>query len=332
MELRQLQYLLAVVEEQSFTKAAARLHVAQPWVSAQVRQLETELGQTLVDRSPNGVRPTTVGAAVLPHARGALAAVTAVSDTVDQLAGLLRGHVTVATVPSVASRAVNLPRVLADFHHQHPDVEIALLEDNSDQIITALQDSLIDLGLVGDTGPQPAGIETQIVADEPLVAAVSPDHPLATQTTIALGKLKDQPLISLPRGTGLRLRLEQACATAGFTPRIAFEASDPRTLVALAAQRLGIAIITHAAADTYAPEVQAVKITRPELRARLKLAWRSQQRPISPAAHALTDHARRQLSSQVGEPGVGVPQAAASRLQATFTGGFRSEASGLPKR
>jgi hypothetical protein len=75
-----------------------------------------------------------------------------------------------------------------------------------------------------------------------------------------------------------------------------------------------------------------VKITRPELRARLKLAWRSQQRPISPAAHALTDHARRQLSSQVGEPGVGVPQAAASRLQATFTGGFRSEASGLPKR
>jgi DNA-binding transcriptional LysR family regulator len=180
MELRQLQYLLAVVEEQSFTKAAARLHVAQPWVSAQVRQLETELGQTLVDRSPSGVRPTTVGAAVLPHARAARAAVTAVSDTVDQLAGLLRGHVTVATVPSVASRAVNLPRVLADFHHQHPDVEIALLEESSDQIITALQDGLIDLGLVGDTGPQPAGIETQIVADEPLVAAVSPDHPLAT--------------------------------------------------------------------------------------------------------------------------------------------------------
>ncbi len=332
MELRQLQYLLAVVEEQSFTKAAARLHVAQPWVSAQVRQLETELGQTLLDRSSSGVRPTAVGAAVLPHARAALAAVTAVSDTVDQLAGLLRGHVTVATVPSVASRAVNLPRVLADFHHHHPDVEIALLEDSSDQIITALQDGLIDLGLVGDTGPPPAGIETQIAADEPLVAAVSPDHPLATQTTVALGKLKHQPLISLPRGTGLRLRLEQACASAGFTPRIAFEASDPQTLVALAAEGLGIAIITHAAADTYAPHVQAAKITRPELRARLKLAWRSQQEPTSPAAHALTDHARRQLSSQVGEPGVGVPQAAASRLQATFTGGFRPEASGLPKR
>ena len=69
MELRQVQYLLAVVEEQSFTKAAARLHVAQPWVSAQVRQLEKELGQTLVDRSPGGVRPTAAGAAVLPHAR-----------------------------------------------------------------------------------------------------------------------------------------------------------------------------------------------------------------------------------------------------------------------
>ena len=70
-----------------------------------------------------------------------------------------------------------------------------------------------------------------------------------------------------------------------------------QTLVALAAQGLGIAIITHAAADTHAPEVQAVKITRPELRARLKLAWRTRQQPTSPAAHALTDHARRQLSS-----------------------------------
>ena len=166
MELRQLQYLLAVVEEQSFTRAAARLHVAQPWVSAQVRQLETELGQTLVDRSPSGVRLTAVGAAVLPHARAALAAVAAVSDAVDQLAGLLRGHVTVATVPSVASPAVNLPHLLAGFHHQHPHVEIALLEDSSDQIITALQDGRIDLGLVGDADRQPAGIDTQIVADE----------------------------------------------------------------------------------------------------------------------------------------------------------------------
>jgi DNA-binding transcriptional LysR family regulator len=156
--------------------------------------------------------------------------------------------VTVATVPSVASRAVKLPRLLPSFHHQHPEVDIALLEDSSDQIITALQDGLIDLGLVGDTDRQPGGIETQTVADEPMVIAVSPDHPLATRTAIALGKLKDQPLISLPPGSGLRLRLEQACATAGFAPRIAFQASDPRTLAALAAQRLGIAIITHAAA------------------------------------------------------------------------------------
>ncbi len=90
---------------------------------------------------------------------------------------------------------MNLPRLLAGFHHQHPNVEIALLEESSDQIITALHDGLIDLGLIGDTDPQPAGIETQTVADEPLVAAVSPDHPLATQTAITLGKLKDQPLI-----------------------------------------------------------------------------------------------------------------------------------------
>ncbi|KOG56021.1 LysR family transcriptional regulator, partial [Streptomyces varsoviensis] len=75
MELRQLEYLVAVVEEASFTKAAARLHVAQPGVSAQVRQLERELGQSLLDRSGRTVRPTEAGAAVLPYARAALAAV-----------------------------------------------------------------------------------------------------------------------------------------------------------------------------------------------------------------------------------------------------------------
>lgn len=294
MELRQLQYLAAVVEERSFTRAAARLHVAQPWVSAQVRQLEAELGQTLLERSTGGVRPTAVGAAVLPHARAALAAVSAVGDTVDELAGLQRGHVTVATVPSVASRAVDLPRVFADFHRRHPDVEIALLEDRSDQIIAALRDGAIDLGLVGDTSA-PAEIETQIVADEPLVAAVDPEHPLASRSTIALARLEDQALISLPLGSGLRLSLERACAGAGFTPRVAFEASDPRTLVALAADGLGIAIVTRAAAELYASHISTVKIIRPELRARLSLAWRPGHELTSPAAQAFTDHARRYL-------------------------------------
>jgi DNA-binding transcriptional LysR family regulator len=108
MELRQLQYLVAVVEEASFTRAASRVHVAQPGVSAQVRRLERELGQELLDRSGRTVRTTAAGDVVLPYARAALAAVEGARSAVDELAGLVRGRATVGTV--VGCGAVGLPR------------------------------------------------------------------------------------------------------------------------------------------------------------------------------------------------------------------------------
>ena len=106
MELRQLQYLVAVAEEASFTRAAAKAHVAQPGVSAQIRRLEAELGQALLDRSGGTVRVTEAGAAVLPYARAALAAVAAIRDTVDALAGLVSGHGVAVLVVGVARARV----------------------------------------------------------------------------------------------------------------------------------------------------------------------------------------------------------------------------------
>ena len=120
MELRQLQYLVAVAEEASFTRAAAKVHVAQPGVSAQIRRLERELGEELLDRSGRTVRLTEVGAAVMPYARAALAAVAGARLAVDELGGLLRGHVAMGVV--TLSSFAELPALLADFHRDHPDV------------------------------------------------------------------------------------------------------------------------------------------------------------------------------------------------------------------
>src|SRR3954465_15032953 len=103
MELRQLAYVVAVAEEGGFTRAAARVHVAQPGVSAQVRRLERELGQELLDRSGRAVTLTEAGRAVLPYARAALAAAAHARLAVDELAGLVRGRVTVGMITSVTS-------------------------------------------------------------------------------------------------------------------------------------------------------------------------------------------------------------------------------------
>ena len=172
MELHQLAYFVAVAEEGNFTRAAERLHVAQPGVSAQVRRLERELGQELLDRSGRTVRLTDVGAAALPHARAALAAVQGVREAVDELAGLVRGQVAIGAVTSAGP--VGLPDLLAGFHERYPAVEITLSEANSDTMLAALREGRLDLAVVGLATDPPAGIATQVLIDEPFLAVTAP--------------------------------------------------------------------------------------------------------------------------------------------------------------
>lgn len=292
MELRQLEYFVAVAEEASFTKAAAKVHVAQPGVSAQIRRLERELGQALLDRSGRTVRLTEVGASVLPYARAALEAVAGARLAVDELTGLVRGHVAVGMVTACSS--VDLFDMLAAFNERHPAVEITLSEANSDHLIEAVQAGRLDLALVGLASAPPAGIDIHVVVDEPIVAAIRRGDPLAARTTVTLKALQERPLISLPRGTGLRSCLDEACAASGLQPRIAFEASSPDVLAQLAARGLGVAILPKSVACAHQSELHVTAITQPRLRGQVALAWRAEG-PISPAARALIGHARARI-------------------------------------
>lgn len=282
---------MMVVEEANFTRAAARLHVAQPGVSAQIRRLERDLGQPLLDRSGRTVRLTEAGGAVLPYARAALAAVTGAREVVDELTGLLRGHVTIGTVTSISSEDIDLPGLLAAFHHEHPAVEITLTVGNSSDLIKALQAGRLDTAFVGLGAAAPMGIETHVATSEPLVAVVSHNDPLTTKTVIGLEALTKRALISLPQGAGLRTCLDEACAAIGIQPQVAFEAGDPRVLAKLAAHGLGVAIVPRSVAAAHRDELHPITIIRPELWGRIALAWRTQG-PTSPAAQALINRAR----------------------------------------
>jgi len=213
MELRQLAYFVTVVEEASFTRAAAKMRVAQPGVSAQIRRLERELGQELLDRSGRSVQLTEVGAAVLPYARAALSAVDGARLAVDELTGLVRGHVAIGTV---TSHSVDLAALLAEFHADHPGVEITLTEDNSDQLINALRDGRLDAAIIAFGAAPPPDVKIHIVTDEPIVAATCHNDDLAKRSTIPLIALRDLVLISLPPGTGIRSLLDDACAAAAM--------------------------------------------------------------------------------------------------------------------
>ncbi len=295
MELRQLEYFIAVVEEANFTRAAQRVHVAQPAVSAQIGRLERELGQRLLDRSRREVRPTAAGAAVLPYAKAALAAVDDVRLAVDELSRLVRGTVTIGTV---TAHPVDVPGLLAEFHAEYPNVEITLSTANSDELIDTVRGGDLDLAIVSvSPSEQPAGLDIEVVTDEPVDAAVGLADELAGHATVSLAQLAQQPLIALPVGTGIRRQLDQACAAVGVSPRIAFEASTPQALAELAERGLGVAILPRSMARGR-PGLHPLRLT-PELRGRLVLAWRASG-PRSPAARVLVDRARQLLRVGTG--------------------------------
>ena len=290
MELRQLEYFVAVAEEANFTRAAERIHVAQPAVSAQIQRLEREVGQSLLDRSRRAVRLTAAGEAALPYARAALAAVADIHVAVDELTQLVRGTVTIGTV---TTHSVDIPSLLADFHAEHPSVEITLSTDSSDALIDKVRTGQLDTAIVSvGSDERPDGLDVEVVTDEAIAAAVSPTDELASRKTIRLKDLADRRLIALPVGAGIRRQFDAACARAGVTPRIAFEASTPLALADLAERGLGVAIVP-ASVSRNRDGLRALAIV-PELRGRLVLAWRSDG-PMSPAARVLVGRARRLL-------------------------------------
>ncbi|HEY2640539.1 MAG TPA: LysR family transcriptional regulator [Streptosporangiaceae bacterium] len=291
MELHQLAYLVAVADEGTFTRAAEKLLVSQPGVSAQIRRLERELGEELLDRSDRVVRPTAVGAAVLPYARAALAAVDGARIAVSELTGLLRGR---AAIGTVTSPNVDMAGLLAAFHEQHPMVDIVLSTGDTDHLAADLMSGHLDAAIISIGTAAPEGLQVQVLVDQPIVAAVGLQHHLASVGLVTLADLSGQPLICLPRGSGLRARLDEAYAAAGLSPHIAFEASSPEVIADLAAHGLGVAFLPGPFAEFRKDVLAILQIDPPGIRGRLVLAWRSSG-PTSPAGRALVAHIRAQL-------------------------------------
>ncbi|MFF7339775.1 LysR family transcriptional regulator [Streptomyces sp. NPDC008163] len=288
MELRQLEYFVAVAEEQNFTRAAERVHISQSGVSAQVRQLERELGAELFDRTARTVTLTVAGKAALEHARAALASAGAVGRSVDEVTDLVRGRLTVGMV--IGCTLTPLFEALAAFHDAHPGVELALLEDSSDRLTEGVRSGALDLALVGTATAAPDGLHALTIISERLVAAVPAGHPLAKQPRVVLSDLAAHPLVCMPPGTGLRAVLDQACAAQHLHPSIAMQAGAADAIADLAARGLGVAVLSESMAATHRDRLTARTIDDIETPALLALLWKSTH---NPAVRELLAHSRR---------------------------------------
>jgi DNA-binding transcriptional LysR family regulator len=298
MDVRQLSYFVAVAEERQFTRAAIRASVAQPAVSYQIRRLEAELGETLFHRDQRAARLTAAGEALLPHARAAIAALEDGRDAVVSLHGLLRGTLKVGVVRAPLDRRIF--EALGAFHRAHPAVEISVTEQHNAVLLQGLADGETDAAIIGITGEAlPPQIGISVIDSEPLVVAVRPDHPLARRTSVTLPRLRDLPLVTLTPGSGLRAVLENASHDAGFTPRIVAETGELGSLVELAAEGLGVALLPRSVLTAGERRLAVLELTRPRLQRRTALAWHDS--PISPAGRAFLSLAQPILAPRVDD-------------------------------
>lgn len=272
MELRQLEYFVAVAEEANFTRAAERVHISQSGVSAQIKELERELGTKLFDRSARTVRLTGAGEAALEHARTALVAAQAVSEVVSETSRLLRGRLAVGMV--VGCAITPFFEALASFHEAHPCVAIALREGSSDHLIEELRGGRVDLALVGCAQRPPDDLVSHVIVSEGLAAIVPPEHEVSRRRAVTLAQVAKYPIVCMPQGTGLRAVFDQACAARSIRPTIVVEATAADSIADLAARGLGVGILSTSLASGRQARLRVVPLHDVTIPALLAVLWR----------------------------------------------------------
>jgi len=244
MELRHLRYFVAVAEELNFTRAAERLHIAQPPLSQQIRQLEDELGVALFHRTKHSVRLTDPGRAVLEEARRTLAQAERVAVTARRSAQGLAGDLNVG-FSSSAPHAM-LPEILRAFRARFPQVSLKLHELSTEQQMRLLAAGTLDVGFVRLPVENPSGsLTVRPVLREALILALPKGHRLERQRTVSVPSLAKEPFILVPRhvAPGLYDQIDNMCRRAGFKPRVVQEALQVQTMISLVSAGLGIAVV-----------------------------------------------------------------------------------------
>ena len=248
MELRHLEYFVAVAEELSFTRASRRLHVVQSGVSSAVAALERELAAVLFERDRHTVKLTDAGQALLPEARATLAAARAAAEAVAEATTGLRGTLCIGMMISTGS--VDVPAALGRFHETHPGVLVRLrvLPGGSADLARAVADGTLDLALLSLSGEPPTGLAVRQLAEEPLVLICASGHPLASAGPVTLDALRGETFIDFPAGWGTRAIVDRAFAAAGIDRQVTFEVAYYTTAAGLVAHGLGVAFLPESVA------------------------------------------------------------------------------------
>jgi DNA-binding transcriptional LysR family regulator len=245
VELRHLEHFVALAEDSSFTRAAARLNLVQSALSVSIRNLENDLAAPLFVRTSRGVRLTQAGEALLPAARRVLRDVAAARDEVDAVRGVVRGRLRIGIMQSL--KLIDAGRVFAAFHQAHPGVVIEPRPASGGSVVLAehVRRGELDLALAWQPEASARGLRVAELATEPFVLVV-PTNCALPRRELELADLRDKEFIEFPEGWGARALSDQAFRNAGVARKIVLEVADTTTCAELVRAGFGVAIMPRA--------------------------------------------------------------------------------------
>ncbi|MGK4584593.1 LysR family transcriptional regulator [Kitasatospora sp. HPMI-4] len=278
LPLPQLHAFVVLAEELHFGHAAARLGIAQPPLSQQIRRLEEKVGHPLFSREPGRVELTPAGRELLPVARRAL---TDIADGLAAARAVGSGRAGRLRIGFAASLALTvLPGLLRTFRERCPDVHLDIHEMTSAPQLAALREGAIDIGLLREPPAEDAELGFRTVLTEPFAAVLPAAHPLASRRTVPLAALADSPFVLLPRAVGPQLhdQITSLCAAAGFAPQVAQRAVEWQTVCALVETGLGVSLAPASIRRIRLKGVAFRGIEPDDVRTRVAVAWRRNDR------------------------------------------------------
>jgi len=240
MEFHQLRYFVAVAEEGSFSRAAAKVRVAQPSLSQQIRKLEADVGQPLFDRLPRSVVLTEAGRCLIDYARQILASIGDARRCVDEFKNEVAGRLAVGAIPTIAPYV--LPELVGKFQKHYPEVTLEIVEDVTDGIARRVEAGELDVALAS-TCQQAPTLRRESLGSEPLLALVPKGHPLAKKTLVAMDDLKSQRFLLLHEMHCLSQQVNHLLAARRLRPEIALAGSQLGTIANMVAAAIGVSIV-----------------------------------------------------------------------------------------
>jgi DNA-binding transcriptional LysR family regulator len=292
VELRQLRYVEAVERRRHFTRAAEELHVAQSALSHQIKRLEAELGTELFERTSRRVTPTDAGEAVAVRARRVLAEIDGVREEVDELRGVMRGHVRIGAL--LPGGELDVPRLLARFSETHPGIEVGMREGTAGDMLDYLLADEIDAAFAMLAGELPAGLVAEQFSEDEIVAVFPPDG-APRRKTVSAADLSSYPIVAPRSGSATLHRLQELFAAQGEPLRVSLESGDPFLLRCLVSGGFGAAVLPVSLIRREGPPVE-VRSLRPAVRVPVALVWR-QGRHMSAAGRAFIQFAREEAGT-----------------------------------